>query len=193
MMNAEDAKTLLRRQILEKRNHMSDLDLAEKSLEIEKRIVNSQVYQTASHIFLYYSMPKEVNTKGLITQAWKDNKKVMLPIAKKGGKMYFVPYEPEDVLLQSKFGVMEPQKDSSEEKFPQEGDLFLVPGVVFDKNGGRIGYGGGFYDRYFAKGGCYKKIGVAFSFQVMEENIIQNPLDIKVDELITEEGWIGGR
>ncbi len=190
-MNAE-SKIILRKQILQVRNQMSDIVLAKKSLRIQDNILNSEAYKNADRVFLFLSMPKEVDTQALIKQAWLDNKKVMVPIAQKGEKMFFVQYEPEDILIKSKFGVMEPQKNAAQEELPQKKDLFLVPGVVFDRNGGRIGYGGGFYDRYFAQNECYLKIGIAFSFQVMNEKIMLDEFDIPIDKIVTEEEWIGG-
>lgn len=192
MVIGMNEKNELRIRILNKRRQMPNDLLKEKSLYITRKILESQYYQEAKRIFTFISMSKEVDTTFLITQAWNDKKEVFVPVTESEGRMYFVPYLEKDELFKTKLGVWEPKKEKMEQTFPQEKDLFLVPGAVFDEQGNRIGYGGGYYDRYFALGGNYKKIGIAFSFQLLKETIPSEKLDRKVDEVITEKEWIGG-
>ena len=90
-------------------------------------------------------------------------------------------------LQEGRFGVMEPL--TAEEFIPAEGDLFLVPGALFDKKKNRIGYGGGYYDTYFEKYRGYRKIGIAFSEQISETDIPTEVYDIPLDDIVTENGW----
>ena len=97
--------------------------------------------------------------------------------------MNFFKWSLNDPLAINKFGIPEPI--SKKVKFP---DILLVPLVAFDKNFNRVGYGGGFYDRYINKIKKYKKIitiGLAFSFQKVS-NIPINEYDIKLDFIVTE-------
>ena len=72
---------------------------------------------------------------------------------------------------------------------PEGGDLFLVPGALFDRRKHRIGYGGGYYDTYFEKYQGYRKIGFAFSEQLTETDIPTEKTDIPLDDIVTENGW----
>lgn len=185
-------KNTLRQKVLKKRKEMSKEDRQEFSNKIINFICNSNRFEKADTVFTFVSMAEEVNTYPLIEQAWQDGKKVAVPIAKKGGKMYFVPLYSLLELNESRFGVMEPQKGENEEVIPRKTDIFLVPGSVFDKNGNRYGYGGGFYDRYFQ---CYPdifKIGIAFSLQITEFDLQVDTYDKPVDCVVTENGLIGG-
>lgn len=185
-------KARLRKEILGKRKDLSKIERQEGSLEIRNYILNGKEYQDAKRIFIFVSMEEEIDTHPLIKQAWQEGKEVAVPIAKKGGKMYFVHLKSFAELKRTSFGVLEPQKEESEAMIPHENDLFIVPGSVFDTRGNRYGYGAGFYDRYFQ---CYPdvfKMGVAFSFQVMEFELQVEEYDIPVDCIVTEKGLIGG-
>ena len=84
---------------------------------------------------------------------------------------------------------MEPAGKKEDAIIPEEGDLFLVPGLLFDRRKNRIGYGGGYYDRYFEKYEGYRKIGLAFSEQISEMDILAAEYDIPLDDIVTENGW----
>lgn len=185
-------KTILRQKILGQRKDMSEALRKEGSQKIVKFICNSSRYQKADTIFTFVSMEEEVNTYPLIERAWQDGKKVAVPIAKKGGKMYFVNIVSFVELKKSHFGVMEPEKEESKGVIPQKDDIFIVPGSVFDEKGNRYGYGGGYYDRYFQSYPDIFKIGVAFSFQVMDFELQVEQYDVPVDCVVTENGLIGG-
>ena len=90
-------------------------------------------------------------------------------------------------LQEGRFGVREPLGE--EERVPKKGDLFLVPGALFDRKKNRIGYGGGYYDTYFEKYQGYRKTGIAFSEQISESVIPTEETDIPLDDIVTENGW----
>lgn len=105
---------------------------------------------------------------------------VFLPVTDKDGTMRFYLY---DGRMQSgMFGVLEP---TSGILLSEKPDVVIVPGVAFSKNGGRLGYGKGCYDRYFASDTCIK-VGFSYAFQVLE-HLETEPHDILMDYLITEE------
>ena len=182
-------KKKLREEALLKRNSMAAEERAEKSRRIAEHLQQSEAYQTAKQVFSFVSMGSEVETRDILKQAWKDGKIVAVPKTEKGGVMYFLQIKSFADLKEGRFGVMEPAGKKEDALVPETGDLFLVPGALFDRRKNRIGYGGGYYDRYFEKHKGYRKIGLAFSGQVRTAPIPMEKTDIPLDDIITEHGW----
>ena len=132
----------------------------------------------------YYPSNYEVDILRFLEEASKKNFKVVLPVIISSSRMSFKLWNYGDPLYVSKFGTLEPQK-SKKDIIP---DLIIVPLVAFDKELNRLGYGGGFYDRYIQKISKIKKVvkvGLAFSFQKLK-TIPVNKHDKKLDIIITE-------
>lgn len=110
-------------------------------------LLSSAAYQNAQIIATYLAFDFEYNTQLLLNQAQKDGKEILVPKTYPNGKMIFCPYHKDD-LIQTEFGLWEPAMANAVEK--SQVDLIHVPGVVFNQAGFRIGYGGGYYDRYLA-------------------------------------------
>ncbi|AXQ77847.1 5-formyltetrahydrofolate cyclo-ligase [Streptococcus chenjunshii] len=111
-------------------------------------ITASEAYHTSQVLATYLAFSFEYDTQPLIERAVRDGKKVLVPRTCSQGKMVFASYHPEH-LIKGRFGILEP--DSSRETAePSEIDLIHVPGLAFNAEGFRIGYGGGYYDRYLA-------------------------------------------
>ena len=130
----------------------------------------------------YYPYNYEIDILKILEKFEKKNFIVTLPKIKKNSQMNFFQWSTNDPLVINKFGIPEPISEMV--KYP---DVLLVPLVAFDKNFNRIGYGGGFYDRYIKKIRNQKKvltIGFAYSFQKVKEIPINN-YDIKLDIIIT--------
>ncbi|MBQ7084058.1 MAG: 5-formyltetrahydrofolate cyclo-ligase [Anaerotignum sp.] len=180
-------KKKIREKALAKRNNIPAEERAEKSRKIAGHILQSDAYQQAKRIFSFVSMDSEVETGEILKQAWQDGKIVAVPKTEKGRNMVFLKIDSFADLQEGRFGVMEPL--TAEEFIPAEGDLFLVPGALFDKKKNRIGYGGGYYDTYFEKYRGYRKIGIAFSEQISETDIPTEVYDIPLDDIVTENGW----
>ena len=131
----------------------------------------------------YYPYNYEVDTTQLLEKLEKNNYLISLPKIKKNFQMDFFEWSTKDPLTINNYGIPEPISNNI--KYP---DILLVPLVAFDKNLNRIGYGGGFYDRYIKKIKKVKKItsiGLAYSFQQVEKILI-NKYDIQLDFIITE-------
>lgn len=131
----------------------------------------------------YYPINYEMNILHILKELEMQNVKVSLPITKKNNEMDFYQWSTTDILILNKFGIPEPQK--IKKVIP---DILLIPLVSFDKNLFRIGYGGGFYDRYIEKVSKFKrviKIGIAHSCQKISKVPI-NKYDKKLDMIITE-------
>ena len=132
----------------------------------------------------YYPYNYELDIMKILEKFQKKNYLISLPKIKKNFDMDFFDWKFDDPLKVNEYGIPEPL--SSSVRYP---DILLVPLVAFDKNFNRIGYGGGFYDRYINKIRKRKKIitiGFAYSFQKVKE-IPTNKYDIKLDHIITEQ------
>ncbi len=130
----------------------------------------------------YYPYNREIDILQILKKFEKKNFIITLPKIKKNSQMDFFQWSMDEPLEINKFGIPEPISKTI--KYP---DVLLVPLVAFDKNFNRIGYGGGFYDRYIKKIRKRKKvltIGFAYSFQRVKKIPINN-YDIKLDFIIT--------
>jgi 5-formyltetrahydrofolate cyclo-ligase len=164
----------------------SDKDWKERSERICQIFLSSEFYQKSQKIAFFYYINKEVNLCSAIDRALKE-KEVYLPCTHLDTKtLSFHKFFDFSELVKGAFGILEPPKENPV-LLPEALDLILVPGLAFDRKMGRLGYGGGFYDRFLAKTKALK-IGVAFSFQIVDQ-LPQDPLDQKVDLILTEEGF----
>ena len=130
----------------------------------------------------YYPFNYEINAMKILNKFEKQNYIITLPKIKKNFQMDFFYWSTQDPLLINRYGIPEPISDKV--IYPS---ILLVPLVAYDKNFNRIGYGGGFYDRYINKVKKIKKIitiGLAYSFQKVKKVPI-NRYDIKLDYIVT--------
>ncbi len=168
------------------RENFSPEEIKEKSTKICQTLLSLPIWQRANTVMLYVSVRNEVDTTTLIQAALKENKTVLLPRVE--DKIDIVPYKikrfPEDV-SPGFAGIPEPipQKALS---WHEEIDLIVVPGIVFDVRGGRIGYGLGCYDRFLKKMDAAIKIGLTFE-RCLTYALPLEPQDETVDIVITEE------
>lgn len=184
-------KPQLRKHFLKLRESLSYDEWLEKSKRICEILINSEYFQRAKKIAFYYPIKKEVSPLFAFERAIKTGKEAYFPYTHlKAKKLTFHRVFDLKELVPGTFNIPEPPLSSPEIK-PLELDLILVPGLAFDREKGRLGYGGGFYDRVLkdiSKGGPLK-IGLAFSFQVIERLPLE-PFDVKMDFILTEEGFI---
>lgn len=187
-------KNILRKEILEKRNNLNLVKREKMDKEILDKFYETQYYNEAEKIFIYICYASEINTKEIINKALKDNKKIYVPRTEfKSRHMDAVKITSLDNLKESTYGILEPSTDAPHID-PNELDLIVVPGVAFDRNGGRMGYGAGFYDRYFKKikkENIKKivKLALAYELQILNE-VPMNEQDVPVDYIITENEFI---
>lgn len=179
-------KKEIRKNIIKTRDALDSKDKQNMDRLIFEKFISSDFYKRATVIFAFVSFASEVDTKALIEYALKDNKVICVPRVKsiKEGFDIYRINGLED-LEEGFYGILEP-RTSCELINDGDIDFILMPGVAFDRAGGRIGYGGGFYDRYLATlKGTIPKIAIAYSFQIIEK-IPMNELDICIDGIITE-------
>lgn len=152
------------------------------SLSIQKKLVEDQVFHQAEEIFCYVSSKDEVKTDQIMQIAWKQGKKVAVPKVTAKGEMEFYYIQSIKELKAGYYGILEPTSDRLAQA---DQGLMIVPGICFDRKGRRIGYGGGYYDRYLRKHCPKYKVALAYSCQMIE--VIQTEEhDISVDMIFTE-------
>lgn len=142
----------------------------------------------ADTVALFLSFGSELKTQDLIETAFAEGKRVLLPICKKNYQMIFSVYRPSTPLITTGLGLEEIAPEAIEEVPIEEIDFCLVPGLVFDETGGRIGYGAGFYDRFLPrlKEGT-PVIGAGYDCQVVKgEKIPQQDTDMPLAIIVTE-------
>lgn len=172
-------KNKLRKQFLLQRNNLSDRNI--KNEIIKNKVLNSEVYQKCKIIFTYVNIGSEVDTIEIIKHSLLNNKVVATPKIIEN-KMIFVKIDSLNDLKLGKFNILE--SISNNEIKSNEYTMLLIPALVFDKNNYRLGYGGGYYDRYLCNIKCLKKVGLAYDFQIIE-SVPKNDFDIPVDFVIT--------
>lgn len=194
-MEIFNEKKILRKEILAKRDNIDIVEKGKMDKKISDKFYENKYYRDAKNIFIYISYDSEINTKEIINKALKDYKKIYVPRTEfKTRLMDAVEIVSLDNLIESEYGILEPSVEEPHIN-PNELDLIVVPGVAFDRNGGRIGYGAGFYDRYFKKINKdnmkkIAKIALAYDFQILD-NIPMNEQDVPVNYIITEKEFIG--
>lgn len=176
-----ETKKEIRKKVFVKRKEHTEEQIAAMSEEICKKVTALPVFQEAKALYAYVDYNKEVMTRGIIQAAWKAGKKVAVPKVH-GKEMIYYELTDFNQLEPGYFQIPEPV--SGEEAHWEEA-LMLMPGVAFDRNRHRVGYGGGFYDRYLEVHKQHPTVAVAFEFQIVEEAPIE-PTDIFPQILVTE-------
>ncbi|MBM9521001.1 5-formyltetrahydrofolate cyclo-ligase [Desulforhopalus vacuolatus] len=186
----------MRKKILTERDALSREQLGEKSARITETVLNFPPVIQADTIFLYLNFRSEVKTRQIFNTLRSAGKRVCVPLTRMKEHRIDAVYidDPETQLAPGLWNILEPTPEAAASATlpPEEIDLLLMPGTVFDLHGGRFGYGGGFYDRYVAPIPKAERIGLAFELQVVDR-LELSPHDQLVDCIITEERIIPGR
>lgn len=197
-------KKELRKEVLAVRDNMPEPEWQEKSRRIEVALMKLPEFQLSEHILCYVNYKREVKTLSLIEKSLALGKHVYCPVVCKKAMEFYEIFSVEE--LESGYhGILEPKLREEKRRFsmPIEGNCFMVmPGAVFDSGHHRIGYGGGYYDRYLAeiainsqkKGMQGDKaelfaVAVAFSFQI-KDRIPYEIHDVCPQIIVTENGII---
>lgn len=170
-------KTALRREIREKKRAMTEEEIRSRSARLGELFVQSQSYRNAKTIYGYLPYNQEVRTIPILEQALRDGKKVAVPKVY-GDTMKFIYLEDLSQVGKGYAGIPEPIADEPVAEDPSA--LVLMPGLAFTKNGDRMGYGGGFYDRFLAEEPNHPTLALCYDFQ-MVENLPTEEYDIPVD------------
>lgn len=168
-------KKAIRKEVSDKKKLMKDSEIESLSLALKDRFCSLSEYKNASVIYAYLSYNQEVRTTPIIEQAWKDGKKVA--VAKTYNKEYmeFIYIDSFADIAPGYMGIPEPADEISTREAGRIADarevLILMPGLAFDKQCNRIGYGGGFYDKYLSSHDktSFTKVALCFDFQIYEQ------------------------
>ncbi|MDS1029199.1 5-formyltetrahydrofolate cyclo-ligase [Bacillota bacterium LX-D] len=182
-------KKNLRQEVLTKRKELVPEVVAEKSSLIINKVIALEEYQKAKTIMLYLAFRNEVDTTLLIKHAMTEGKKVVIPVSDMQN-IALIPTElrnyPGD-LEEGAYGILEPKKEAFHFVDPQEIDLLIVPGVAFDGQGYRLGYGAGYYDRFIPQLRTDTTIlALAFELQIVQR-VFPESHDKQMQFIVTEE------
>ncbi|SFJ72903.1 5-formyltetrahydrofolate cyclo-ligase [Thermoflavimicrobium dichotomicum] len=181
-------KKELREQMILRRKLLSPSYMAESSQRISKNLTQASFYIHADMILFYMAFRNEVNVGLAMEEAWKTGKKVVLPrVNPKERTMSCYQVESFAELKPGSYGILEPPADPEKEVHPAELSLVVVPGVAFDHQGYRLGYGGGYYDRFFSQYPSCLRVGVAYPEQIVE-TVYPESHDQPLNYLVTSQG-----
>ena len=176
-------KAQIRDEILKKRNSLPKEEIIKRSQKIKNNLFSLEEYKKAKNVMFFVSFGSEVHTHEMIKEALK-SKTVIIP------KVLNHKIEPsliidfDNLIPSGKFGILEPIELM---KIAYKNiDLILVAGITFDRDGYRLGYGLGYYDKFLAKLPKALKIGLCFDFQIVDK-LPREAHDVPVDIVVTNE------
>ncbi|MGB3649079.1 MAG: 5-formyltetrahydrofolate cyclo-ligase [Desulfobulbales bacterium] len=185
----KEDREALRQKILGARDGLSDKVRQAKSISVMQNFWTLLGMQQWSTLFIYVNFRSEVETLELIKKCIYRDIRVAVPLVE-ASAVRMIPLlikDPEQDLVPGYYNIPEPDPKKSLRLEPGEIDAAVIPGSVFDIHGGRLGYGGGYYDRFLLNDAPQaKRIGLAFELQVVD-NVPLEPHDQPLDILITEE------
>jgi 5-formyltetrahydrofolate cyclo-ligase len=177
-------KKTLRREFLLKRTAISHDERDLISHELIKKFLATEIYRKSKTIMAYASMPDELQLNELFAACFDDKKILAIPLIVGKGEMRAVEVPNFDSLEVGTFNILTVKQELRKFVEPAQIDCVIVPGAAFDINGGRLGLGGGYYDRFLPLAVNAKKIALAYDFQVVK-NLPIEPHDIKMDMVLT--------
>ncbi len=180
-----DDKKILRKKMREIRDALTNEDMDACSRKIAEQLLQSSIYKECTHICVYEAFRNEVSCKYITNQAFQDGKYVYLPITDNTTKtMDFYQITEDTIYREGNYGIREPELNENS-KTLQQGALILMPGLAFDRNKHRIGYGGGYYDKYLSLHHKHITAALCYNFQIVDELPCEEH-DILPDYIVTE-------
>lgn len=182
-------KEYIRKRVLKERRSLNINQVRQKSRDIVRRLTDSCYYRNASTVMCYSHIKNEVETDYLMKLCIMEGKILVLPLVSTKGHGPSLQLRrvslPEKDLRRGAFGILEPVNDTYQ-VHPREVDLAVIPGVAFDAERNRIGYGKGYFDRFIPllSDDC-TKAGLAYEIQIVNK-IPAESHDRKLDVVITE-------
>ena len=178
------AKRAVRREVLERRDALDPAERARRGRAAVERFLELPELQTAGLVMGFWSFGSEIPTEPLLLRLHEHGTRIALPRIV-GGALQSRSYVPGDPVHATSFGAHEPVDGDLVD--PGQIDVIAVPAVAFDREGARVGYGGGFYDRFLSlTRGDAARLGLAFDVQVVDGQLPAGPFDLRVDAVVTE-------
>lgn len=171
------AKSTLRRSVQLQKKAMTQEDIDARSARLCACVLRTEAYRQANTIYGYLPFNQEVRLFPLLRQALADGKQIALPKCY-GKDMRFILMKDLSRIQAGSIGAPEPMDDEPVATDPTA--LVIVPGVVFDTRGYRIGYGGGYYDRFLSREPRHPTIALCYDFQLVDQ-LSPEPHDIPAD------------
>lgn len=185
--SVKEIKRELRRRFRQMRAEMSSEEKSERDRLISHSFTALAGYRACKTLLIYYSTEIEVDTHTIINRAIADGKRVAFPVCRENGEMDFYTAESIDELLPDVYGIPAPNAHPSKLVDSFEDTLCVVPALVYDLNGFRLGFGKGFYDRYISRTGV-KTVGLCYESFVVEKLAV-GEFDCSADALLTDEKY----
>lgn len=186
-MNAAElkrAKRAIRRSVLAARDALGEAERIARSAAIRDRVLALPEIRDAGTVLLFWSFGSEVSTPTLIERLHAGGIRTALPRIRGPQEIEAVVFAPGDPVRETSFGAREPIH--GEALAPTSLGVVVVPGVAFDLEGRRIGYGGGFYDRFLPTARGAARCAIAFDLQVLASELPAGAFDLPVDIVVTE-------
>lgn len=171
-------KNAIRQYIKSLKAKLTPSEKSEQAEKVFQQLELTPEFQQANTIFLYWSLPDELPTHDFIHK-WKDLKTILLPVIE-GDDIFPIRFESEKGMQKGMLGIMEPD---SKQKYVEDIQLILIPGIAFDQQKNRLGRGKGYYDRFLRESTALK-IGICYDFQLLDTIPIWEN-DMKMDWIIT--------
>lgn len=191
MNEVQESKSKLRYDYLKVRDRIEPHVRFTHSNSILSRIKQLDSYEDARILMFYLSYGSEVVTDLMINEVLADGKEVSVPVIQSPGDgiMTAVKINRLEDCYEKVYGIRQPEFNENDVVSKEDVDLIFVPGIVFDLNGYRIGYGKGYYDRWLEGTDVLKRVGLAFEVQLIDK-IPNGQYDLPVSKILTEKRMI---
>lgn len=178
-------KSELRRQMRRIRGSLTVPRILYYSSRIHEALLKEPAYQEADVVLAYMSFSSEVDTRFLIEHAWNHGKRVAVPKCRDGQQMDFYYITGKDQVAPGKYGIMEPTTSHLVDTKDGQNYICLLPGLAFNEKCSRLGYGGGYYDRFLSQNPEITRVMLAYELEKTDEDF-GDSFDIPADIVLTE-------
>ena len=189
--NIAEKKKNLRKQLKARREEISDCEAVLAAKRCEKQLFELEQFLRCDFLFSYISYKKELFTHDIIKHALDRGKHIAVPKVVGDGEMQFFEIYSLSDCVPGAFGILEPQGKRSVNPSQCKAPLALLPGLAFTMDGIRLGYGGGYYDRYFARQKKAFRIGLCYDFSLLK-SLPCEPHDLRADFVVAPSGVYSG-
>ena len=186
MNSIQTQKNGLRKQLKQLRNEIPESSRLQNNLTIQQRLLSQMDIRAANSLFCFISYGSEVHTHDIIRQLLAQGKQLAVPKITDSGYMLAIPFQSWDELEPGQLGILTPPGNS---EMTRAFDVVITPGLGFSESGKRLGFGRGYYDKWFQNNEVGTKIALAYELQIVSELPV-NEFDVNVDYIVTEERLI---